>query len=77
MRVIVSSYPGVDPESKGVIIQSIPALRTLDSLLCPYGKKALTFSLNSIRLIQTLSMAPSVSVLPWLQKSVLRIPDMK
>ena len=34
-----------------------------DSLLCPWGKKALTFSLNSTRLTRTLSMSPSVSVL--------------
>ena len=29
-----------------------------DSFLCPWGMKALTFSLNSTRLIQTLSMDP-------------------
>ena len=50
------------------LLQSNPALRTpnwviTDSLLCSLGKKALTFSLNSTRLIRTLSMAPSVSVL--------------
>ena len=37
------------------------------SLVCPWGKKALTFSLNSIRLIRTLSMAPSVSALTSLR----------
>ena len=45
------------------LLHSHPALRTpnwviTDSLLCPWGKKALTFSLNSTRLIRTLSMAP-------------------
>ena len=54
------------------LFQSKPTLLTpalyghliiTDSLLCPWGKKALTFSLNSTRLIRTLSMAPSVSVL--------------
>ena len=50
------------------LLHSHPALRTpnwviTDSLLCPWGKKALTFSLNSTRLIRTLSMASSVSVL--------------
>ena len=50
-------------------LQSKPALRTpaqyasghliiTDSLLCPWEKKALTFPLNSTRLIWTLSMAP-------------------
>ena len=29
-----------------------------DSLLSPWGNKALTFSLNSTRLVRTLSMAP-------------------
>ena len=33
------------------------------SLLCPWGKKILTLSLNSTRLIWTLSTAPSESVL--------------
>ena len=50
------------------LLHSNPALRTpnwviTDNLLCPWGKKALTFSLNSTRLIRTLSVAPSVSVL--------------
>ena len=54
------------------LLQSKPTLLTpalyrhliiTDSLLCPWGKKALTFSQNSTRLIWTLSMAPSVSVL--------------
>ena len=45
------------------LLHSHPALRTpnwviTDSLLCPWGKKALTFSLNSTLLIRTLSMAP-------------------
>ena len=45
------------------LLHSNPALRTpnwviTDSLLCPWGKKALTFSLNSTCLIRTLSMAP-------------------
>ena len=53
-------------------VQSNLALRTpslyrhliiTDSLLCPWGKKAPTFSLNSTRLTRTLSMSPSVSVL--------------
>ena len=36
----------------------------MDSLLCPWGKKALpNVSLNSTRLIQTLPMVPLVSVL--------------
>ena len=46
-------------------IQSNPLIIT-DSLLCPRGKKALTFSLNSTLLIGTpyeLSLAPSASVL--------------
>ena len=34
-----------------------------DSLLCPWGKKAPTFSLNSTHLIRTPNMASSVSVL--------------
>ena len=34
-----------------------------NSLLCPWGKKAPTFSLNSIRLIRTPYMPSSVSVL--------------
>ena len=34
------------------------------SLRCPWGKKTLTFSLNSTSLIQTLSMTPSVSINP-------------
>ena len=34
-----------------------------DSLFCPWGKKAPTFSLNLTRLTRTLSMSPSVSVL--------------
>ena len=60
-------YIGVDhfiPNIKAqvVIIQSNPALQTpsyygcliiIDSLLCPWGKKALTFSLDSTHLIQT------------------------
>ena len=33
------------------------------SLLCPWGKKILTLSLNSTHLIRTLSTGPSVSVL--------------
>ena len=43
-------------------IQSNPALHLIimDSLLCPWGKKVLTFSLNPTHLIRTLSMAPSV-----------------
>ena len=39
------------------------ALIITDGLLCSREKKALTFSLNSTRLIRTLSMAPSASVL--------------
>ena len=35
----------------------------VDSLLCPWDLEALTFSLNLTLLIQTLPMAPSVSVL--------------
>ena len=36
----------------------------MDSLLCPWGKNALTFSLNAdTPLLRTLSIAPSVSVL--------------
>ena len=34
-----------------------------DSLLCPWAKRAITFSLISANLIRTLSMAPSVSML--------------
>jgi len=34
-----------------------------EQLLCPWGKKALALSPNSTRLIRTLFMAPSVSVL--------------
>ena len=34
-----------------------------DSLFCPWQKKALTFSLNLTRLMRTLSVTPSVSVL--------------
>ena len=34
-----------------------------DSLLCPWEKKAVTFSLNSTRLIRTLSVALSVFIL--------------
>ena len=33
-----------------------------DSSVCPWGKKAVTFSLNSTRLIWTLSILPSVSI---------------
>ena len=45
-----------------LLVQSNPALRTpaqqghliiTDSLLCPWGKKALKFSLNSTRFIRT------------------------
>ena len=43
-------------------IRSNTALHLIitDSLLCLWGKKAFTFSLNSSHLIRTLSMAPSV-----------------
>ena len=34
-----------------------------DSLFCPWGKKTVTFSLHSTRLIRALSMTPLVSVL--------------
>ena len=34
-----------------------------DSLFCPWGKKTITFSLHSTRLIRALSMTPLVSVL--------------
>ena len=39
-----------------------------DSLLCPWGKKAFTFSLNSTRLIWKLSIAPLVSVSQYTAK---------
>ena len=42
----------------------------MDSFLCPWRKKILTYSLNSTCLIQTLSMAPSVSVLTGFYCSV-------
>ena len=50
-----------------VLLRSNPALRTpayyghlimTDSLLCPWGKKAVTFSLDLTHLIRTLSLAP-------------------
>ena len=53
-------------------VQSNPFLQTptqyghlimTDSLLCPWGKKALTFSLTSTHLIWTLSGVPSLQSL--------------
>ena len=50
-----------------VLLPSNPALRTpayyghliiTGSLLCPWGKKAFTFSLDLTHLIRTLSLAP-------------------
>ena len=35
----------------------------MDSLLCPWAKRAITFTLISANLIRTLSLAPSVSML--------------
>ena len=62
-------YPFIDTSTSEITtfytecIQSNPALHLIvtDSLLCPWGIKAFTFSLNSTHLIRTLSMTPSVS----------------
>ena len=43
-----------------------------EQLLCPWGKKALAFFLNSTHLIRTLSLFPSVSVLTWFNFNSLR-----
>ena len=40
-----------------------------DSLLCPWGKKALTFSLNSTRLIRHLIITDSL-LCPWRKKAL-------
>ena len=63
------TYPNIYSETL-LYEHPLKHLIITDSFLCPWGKKILTYSLNSICLIQTLSMAPLVSVLTGFDCSV-------